>query len=65
MYILGYKDGVKPEKSPELRVRLGEDEVVVRFGSEESDNVKGKIRDILTASYEERMQALLTGAGDD
>ena len=65
MYILGYKDGVKPEKSPELRVRLGEDEVVVRFRSEESDDVKGKIRDILTASYEERMQALLAGVGDD
>ncbi len=61
----GIRTSGNPAKSPELRIRLGEDEVVVRFGSEESDDVKGKIRDILTASYEERMQALLTGAGDD
>lgn len=52
-------------ESPVLRIRLGKDEVTVRFSDTESDNVKGKIRDILTASYEERMQALLMGEKDD
>ena len=61
----GIRTSENPAKSPELRLRLGEDEVIVRFSNTESDDVKGKIRDILTASYEERMQALLTGVGDD
>lgn len=55
----------KTAESPVLRIRLGKDEVTVRFSDTESDNVKGKIRDILTASYEERMQALLMGEEDD
>ena len=36
----GIRTSENPAKVPELRGRLGEDEVVVRFGSEGVDDVK-------------------------
>lgn len=46
---------------PLFKTMAGDDEVAVRFSETESEDVKGKVRDILTSAYEERMMALITG----
>jgi len=46
----------KISSSPVLRLNLKGAAVTVRFSDTETDDVKGRIRDILTESYEERFQ---------
>jgi len=46
----------KISSSPVLRLNLKGAAVTVRFRDTEMEDVKGRIRDILTESYEERFQ---------
>lgn len=47
--------------SPVFRLSLKGAAVTVRFSDTETDDVKGRIRDILTESYEERLQRSIQG----
>lgn len=47
---------IKISSSPVLRLNLKGAAVTVRFSDTETEDVKGRIRDILTESYEERFQ---------
>lgn len=44
------------DSSPVFRFRLGGSKITILFGDKESKDVKERIRDILTESYEERIQ---------
>ncbi|MCM1193129.1 MAG: hypothetical protein NC305_14890 [Lachnospiraceae bacterium] len=51
----------KVNGSPVFRLNLKDAVVTVRFSDTETDDVKGRIRDILTESYEERLQRSIQG----
>ena len=51
-----YMSGIQKKESPVFRLDVNGAVVTVRFSDTETEDVKARVRDILTESYEERFQ---------
>ncbi len=51
------------DSSPVFRFHLNGMPITIRFSDTESQNIKDRIRDILTESYEERIQRQILDSG--